>query len=63
MMCIGIGIIVAGAVVGTILADDVLDFQWSIFLTWFLASFVSGFIFIGFAEIINILHKIEKKRA
>ncbi|PAD39835.1 hypothetical protein CHH53_04125 [Terribacillus sp. 7520-G] len=59
-MCIGIGIIVAGIIIGAFMADDLLDFQWSIFLTWFLASFVSGFIFIGFVEIINILHKIEK---
>ncbi|MEH7391291.1 hypothetical protein [Bacillus sp. JJ1474] len=58
----GIGVleIVAGIIIGFFLAEDYL-FNWTTFLLWSGAGFVSGIMFIGFAEIIDLLHSINSK--
>lgn len=35
--------------------------NWSITLTWWATGFISGMLFVGFAEIIELLHKINLK--
>ncbi|WLR51723.1 hypothetical protein LC040_02115 [Bacillus tianshenii] len=37
------------------------EMEWSVFLSWFAAGFISGMLFIGFAEVIHLLHTINKK--
>lgn len=60
---IGIIEIIAGFIVGIILADSYIGYQfsWGIFLASVSVGFVTGFITIGFAEIIALLHSINEK--
>ncbi|GGM42841.1 hypothetical protein GCM10011351_30990 [Paraliobacillus quinghaiensis] len=44
---------------GTVRTGYSTEFVWSVFLTWFAIGFASGMLFIGFAEVIKILHNIR----
>ncbi len=64
---IGIGIIITGILGGIIWAtDDVLneifnsDFVFSVAITTWINAFVAGMLFVGFSEIISILHNQNK---
>lgn len=37
------------------------DYRWGLAFIWWVAGFVSGMMFIGFAEIIKLLHNINEK--
>lgn len=50
--------VISGLSVGRGYANEII---WSVFLSWFAVGFVSGMIFIGFAEVIHLLHHIRKK--
>jgi len=58
----GIGVIeiVAGIILGGFLGYD-YEMNWAVFFLWSGAGFVSGIMFIGFAEIIELLHSINSK--
>lgn len=58
----GIGVleIMAGLILGAFLGYD-YEMNWTVFFVWGFAGFVSGIMFIGFAEIIDLLHSINSK--
>lgn len=66
LFIIGIIEIVAGIVLGIIFGtievegyySSYTSFSWSIFLLWSVGGIISGIIFIGFSEIINLLNRI-----
>lgn len=62
---IGILEIIAGFVLGLVLGREEIGFstyyEWSIILTWWTIGFVSGMLFIGFSEVIELLQKISDR--
>ncbi|MGF6949952.1 hypothetical protein QF028_002457 [Neobacillus sp. B4I6] len=62
---IGIVDIIAGVILGLILDnnDEIYgsSFNFSVFILWSVTGFVSGLIFVGFSEIIELLHNINIK--
>lgn len=63
LFIIGIAQMSIGLIVGLILgnADYYGVMNWSIFFTWAVGGFVSGMLFLGFSEIIKLLHMINEK--
>lgn len=65
IMVIGICVIVAGFFSGMIMEGKLgswsYTFEFELALPYWIAGFISGMIFIGMAEIINLLHKIYNK--
>ncbi|MBP1949743.1 hypothetical protein [Virgibacillus litoralis] len=63
LFIIGIAQMSIGIIVGLILgnADYYGVMNWSIFFTWAIGGFVSGMLFLGFSEIIKLLHMINEK--
>lgn len=58
---IGILELIGGIIIGFLSASMDYEFIWSSFLMWSGAGFVSGITFVGFAEIIDLLHSINSK--
>ena len=58
---IGVLEIIAGLILGGFLGYDYYEMNWIMFFLWSGAGFVSGITFIGFAEIIDLLHSINSK--
>ena len=52
---------IAGIVAGASTFEYSEIFSWSLAFTWWCSSFISGMIFLGFAEIINLLEDIKNK--
>ncbi|TBL69937.1 hypothetical protein [Paenibacillus thalictri] len=60
---------VLGLIVGYKLANSEIanilhtksGFQWSVALTWWISTIVSGFLLLGFSEIVRLLHEINNK--
>ncbi|MBT2736185.1 hypothetical protein [Bacillus sp. ISL-7] len=62
---LGIVEIISGVILGLILGnnDEIYgsSINFSVFILWSAAGFVSGMIFVGFAEIIDLLNNISIK--
>ena len=58
---IGIIEIIAGLIIGLFAGSQYRVFVWQLALTWWAVGAVSGIIFIGFAEVIRLLHEINVK--
>ncbi|AST90683.1 hypothetical protein BC6307_04985 [Sutcliffiella cohnii] len=58
---IGVGIIAFGILFGIVIGASHYEFDWLMALYWWVVSFVVGILFIGFAEVIELLHKIHEK--
>ncbi|MCM3274156.1 hypothetical protein [Paenibacillus elgii] len=66
---IAIAEIILGIILGIIFAnqEDATSlrhetaFRWSVAITWWIATLVSGFLLLGFSEIIRLLHEINEK--
>ena len=52
---------VVGFVVGIVSGQRGYSFLWSVALIYWVSSFVCGMVFLGFAEIIQLLHDIKRK--
>jgi len=50
-----------GFIAGFVLAYDGYEFVFSAALIYWAGTFVSGTVFLGFAEIIDLLHKLNSK--
>ncbi|ALX48908.1 hypothetical protein [Lentibacillus amyloliquefaciens] len=62
LFVIGVAQIAAGVIIGLITANIITyGVSWPVFFAWMLGGFVSGMLFIGFAENIRLLHNIHKK--
>lgn len=60
LLAIGVFILAAGFIMGIIVAVDVYgSFMYALY--WWLSAIVSGFFFIGLAEIVNLLQKLLDK--
>lgn len=46
---------------GMAFAQQSYVFQWSIAFTWWVIGIVGGLLFIGFSEVIRLLHEINEK--
>ncbi|MFC5465979.1 hypothetical protein [Lederbergia graminis] len=57
----GIIVIIAGAVIGYILGSQSYETEWIIVLQWWMTGFLSGLLFIGFSELIEIQYKTAMK--
>ncbi|WP_029191744.1 hypothetical protein [Paenibacillus elgii] len=66
---IAISEIVLGIILGIIFANQEdatslrheTSFRWSIAIIWWIATFIFGFLILGFSEIIRLLHEINEK--
>ena len=58
---IGLIEIVLGVLIGLLVSNEYGEMNWIVFLTWSVAGFIGGMMFVGFAEIIELLHKINSK--
>ncbi|MED4016973.1 MULTISPECIES: hypothetical protein [Sutcliffiella] len=58
---IGVGIIAFGFLFGIVIGASHFEFDLLMALKWWVVSFVTGILFIGFAEVIELLHKIHEK--
>ncbi|WP_078553848.1 hypothetical protein [Bacillus alkalicellulosilyticus] len=59
---LGLFILILGFMVGLGLGSAYSEFgeiAWMITLTWWGSAFISGMLFIGFSEVIELLHKIK----
>ncbi|MGO4348844.1 hypothetical protein AB4Z45_25475 [Paenibacillus sp. MCAF9] len=64
LLAIGILIIAIGIISGFALStDEYGDFQIVIALYWWISAIISGFLFIGLAEIVNLLQKLLDKNS
>lgn len=62
LFIIGVAQMPAGLIIGLIaVTANVYMVSWTIFFAWMLGGFVSGMLFIGFAENISLLHSINEK--
>lgn len=66
LKAIGIIIIVVLFLTGTLYGQEQdatgkADFSFSTALPWWVAGFVIGMLFVGFSEVINILHRMDAK--
>ncbi|WP_099157539.1 hypothetical protein [Virgibacillus ndiopensis] len=63
LFIIGIAEMVVGLLIGIILANAGYynGFVWSTFLAWTIGGSVTGMLFIGFSEVIKLLHMINRK--
>lgn len=63
LFIIGIAQMSIGLIVGLILgnADYYGVMNWSIVFMWTIGGFISGMLFLGFSEIIKLLHTINEK--
>lgn len=64
LFIIGIAQMAIGIIVGLILGNQdyyISVMNWSIFFTWTIGGFISGMLFIGFAENIRLIHAINEK--
>jgi flagellar basal body-associated protein FliL len=63
---IGFVQILGGFILGMILGQDDTsyssDFSWVLALPWWIGGFVTGMLFIGFAEVIELLHSLNEKK-
>ncbi len=53
--------IIMGLIMGMAFAQQSYVFQWSIAFTWWVIGIVGGLLFIGFSEVIRLLHEINEK--
>ena len=58
---IGVGIIAFGFLFGIVIGAYHYEFDWLMALSCWVVSFVTGILVIGFAEVIELLHKIHEK--
>ncbi|CAH0122125.1 MULTISPECIES: hypothetical protein [unclassified Paenibacillus] len=58
---IGIAVIIVGIVIGFVAGQLSYEFQLIVSLYWWCGSFITGMLFIGFAEVIKLLHEINRK--
>lgn len=64
LLIIGVLVMIAGLTVGLLLAKPEYrydDFNWTLALTYWVSSFISGMMFIGFSEVIKLLQSINDK--
>ncbi|MFB4169477.1 hypothetical protein ACE1TG_16030 [Virgibacillus sp. JSM 102003] len=63
LFIIGIAQMLIGLIVGLILgnADYYGVMNWSVVFMWTIGGFISGMLFLGFSEIIKLLHTINEK--
>ncbi|TFJ92738.1 hypothetical protein [Lentibacillus salicampi] len=62
LFVIGVAQMAAGLIIGLItVTADYYMVSWSVLFAWTAGGFVSGMLFIGFAENIRLLHSINEK--
>ncbi|QKY68342.1 hypothetical protein [Lentibacillus sp. CBA3610] len=62
LFIIGVAQMAAGLIIGLItVTANFYMMNWQVFFAWTLGGFVSGMLFIGFAENIRLLHSINEK--
>ncbi|SFE04730.1 hypothetical protein SAMN05216238_107192 [Lentibacillus persicus] len=62
LFIIGVAQMAAGLIIGLVTANTIpYGMSWMLFFAWMLGGFVSGMLFIGFAENIRLLHNIHEK--
>jgi|GEM_PF-2490610 len=57
-----VAIYLIGAITGLYLGNQYYEFSWSIALSIWISSFISGTVFLGFREVILLLQKILDKK-
>ena len=60
LYAIGWIVISLSFIFGITFASDGYDFEWSIFFIWLFAGALSGITWIGFSEIIKLLHSMNE---
>lgn len=58
---IAYAIFIVGFIVGILYGQGKYEFAWSVAFIWWISGFISGIGFLGFAEVIQLLDKINHK--